>query len=733
MNLPILIRKRSVTSLSFATILFVSMFVSIAAVPILSHVANAGLPPLPANFTGTPTDFFNGKPTNTGGKVEKFANIDPILRDWMTTGVASNRLRQSDGKVFCLVGTGPEIDLHQLSTMMRIKNVFPYGAMGYLVQGYVTHTKQIIAIDEMANTGAIMGDTLLSTYDESPDGPATHGYLVQDIIENDMVQATWPTIDGTGTTVGIVDTGVDFSHTDLAGTLHRNSSGYVTSYDPGGTCLAIVSHTLTPVAGYLPVAGLDWTFWDTEWGSTWSWSSLINYYSNPIRNISDLYIGGYGGIVSKSGFYKVGIISQYAGDLGTPHLGLFLLVDETAPFVYDTLYIDWETSWGMTKDANGYTIGPEPDYDFTDNAGDAHRWGDGTEVLAVDFDGDGVNDFGFGALANTLDLFDVIDGDIVEGIDSMGRGFAFHYDYAGHGTSCAGGVAGAGIVEYDFYGNGTLYTVPGVAPGAQIMGLKLFTFGDSIHTWFWGSGYRPFEYTWYGPYSGTPVHKYGMWNQWVHCGYLGWDYSNQAHILSNSWGYVGHEFSGAYGFIWGVDWASLTVDFLMTGGCGEDYYNVTGSWWDPISGSNPLWPDGYIAAAPLFVISSGNAGPGYGTSGSPNGVNSLLVGASTTSHYAQPTYNNDSSLGPQPYDQLADFSSAGPTPQSLPKPDCVAPGAWHWDIAMLASGQGNGSLAFRTFGGTSAAGPVAAVLLHLSSKPLPIPSALFLTGNQKVS
>jgi hypothetical protein len=199
--------------------------------------------------------------------------------------------------------------------------------------------------------------------------------------------------------------------------------------------------------------------------------------------------------------------------------------------------------------------------------------------------------------------------------------------------------------------------------------------------------------------------------EWHHCGYFGWDYSNQAEVLSNSWGMIGTFFGGAYNFIWGCDWYSFTIDFLSTGGV-------------PIPGyySSSIFATGYtylyeggatVYGAPLFVVSSGNAGPGYGTSGAPNAYTALMVGASTTAHYAQPAYNNDSSLGGQPYDQIADFSSNGPTPQAMCKPDVVAPGAYAYSISPLSDSPGNGSEAFTVFGGTSQAAPFTAGLAAL--------------------
>jgi hypothetical protein len=340
------------------------------------------------------------------------------------------------------------------------------------------------------------------------------------------------------------------------------------------------------------------------------------------------------------------------------------------------VYIDWETSWAITADYNGISTSVAADWDFTNNA--PHKWGDGTEVLAEDLDGDTYNDYSMGSFAWVYDIFNLLTGDIFGGIDAQGRGFSYMFDEGGHGTSVAGSAAGRGIQMMDLYGNGTLYNTPGVAPGAEIMALKIFTFGDYITSWFWGAGYHP------------SVYPYGTWFDWAYTG------AHQCEILSNSWGYTNQLFTAPYNFIWGCDWASYTVDFLSTGAL-EDYNDYAG-------------PPHY---APTFVISSGNAGPGYGTSGSPAGGTAVMVGASTTTHYVQPTYNNDSSLGPQPYDQIADFSSCGPKPQGAPLPDLVAPGAWSFDIAPLHNSLGNGSEAWTTFGGTSQSAPMTSGVLAL--------------------
>ncbi len=706
MKVNMLLRKRPLASLTLSVILCFSMFAGISAIP-LANLANSILPSI---FPGTDANtFFSGKPDTGASTIDPLANIHTNLHNWVKTGVAPDNIRSVDGSVGILLGALRDVDLLELNEHINIRNVFTFPG-GYLVQGFVSTPKELFFIDQMEYTGVIVGDQTIEAYEEGGGDLVTDQYIVQRIIENDLVQANYPDYNGTGITIGIVDTGTDFGVTDLATAYATNSSDIPTSFDPGGTGIAITAFALPAVGGYLLTAGLDFPMWFGD--------GMTIDYSNSTYGIvtQDWYVGGYGGIVSQSGFYKIGIATYYPGQAAA-----FILVDENTPFVYDTLYIDWETSFALVCDLHGFTNpGVSADWDFTNN--EPHRWGDGTEVLAVDFDSDGINDYSMGCLANTFDLFGLIDGDIVSGIDKMGRGYAFMYDYDGHGTSTAGSAAGRGIAEFDVYGNGTLVSTPGVAPGAEVMALKLFTFGDYINCWFWGAGYRPVSY------------DYGMWAEWEHMAYYGWDYSNQAHILSNSWGFIGYFFTAPYNFQWGNDWYSLTMDFLSTGGIVETPYGgdpTNSSTWNYcMNGTGYSWVDypygpdvghtipGTIQPAPQFVVSSGNAGPGYGTSGSPSSETALLVGASTAAHYAQPTYNNDSSLGAQPYDQIADFSSNGPTPQALPKPDLVAPGAYAFDIGPLHSvwtgGGDSGTDAWTTFGGTSQAAPIAAGVLALA-------------------
>jgi hypothetical protein len=575
------------------------------------------------------------------------------LYNYLRTGELSSEIRASKGRPEVQITTGADIDLNELATHMWIRSVFSLG-FGYVIQGFVNTPKDLAFISAMNGVGSIIGNEYMATNRPS-ETPVTDQFLAREIMGIDEVNSLYPDFNGTGITIGIADTGTDFGVTDLA-TAYHTEGGLPTSFDPGGTGLALTEYTLQarrPGGGagdYLLTGGLIFTMFRGE-GPGLPTSDLYDIV------MQDMLVGGVHAIVSQSGFYKVGMSVQNANGLpGARAFFVYILVDSTTAGIYDTLYIDFETSFALTAEYNGITTWITADWDFTNNA--PHRWGDGTEVLAVDFDFDGVNDYSMGMLSNTYDLFELLTGELVSGILPDGSGFALMYDYDGHGTGTAGAAAGRGMTSFDVYGNGTLYQVPGAAPGAKVMALKLFTWGDFMSTWIWGCGYEPVSWN----YADI-----GFFSNWTYTG------DHKADIISNSWGFIDFGLS-PYVMAWGYDWYSNMVDYLS------------------------YWTD------TLFCISTGNAGPGYGTSGSPYAVSAMMVGASTTSHWAQPLYGEY----PQGYDTMADFSSNGPTPLGSGNPSVVAIGAYAFDVYALHYGAGNGLDAWTTFGGTSQSCPLAA-------------------------
>ncbi|HWI53187.1 MAG TPA: S8 family serine peptidase [Symbiobacteriaceae bacterium] len=106
----------------------------------------------------------------------------------------------------------------------------------------------------------------------------------------------------------------------------------------------------------------------------------------------------------------------------------------------------------------------------------------------------------------------------------------------------------------------------------------------------------------------------------------------------------------------------------------------------------------------LVVVSAGNEGGGVGTVKSPgSSLGALTVGASTS-------YRSFSEMGflAKPglwtADQLASFSSLGPSADGRLKPEILAPGAFDWGLAP--TNESEEGQHFQLFGGTSQAAPL---------------------------
>lgn len=106
----------------------------------------------------------------------------------------------------------------------------------------------------------------------------------------------------------------------------------------------------------------------------------------------------------------------------------------------------------------------------------------------------------------------------------------------------------------------------------------------------------------------------------------------------------------------------------------------------------------------LVVVAAGNEGSGFGTLQSPgSSPGALTVGASTM-------YRSFSEMGflaePDMWtaDQLASFSSQGPSTDGRLKPEILAPGAFDWGLAPAAGSEEGKN--FQLFGGTSQAAPL---------------------------
>lgn len=523
---------------------------------------------------------------------------------------------------------------------------------------------------------------------------------------------------GNGTVVAIVDTGVDFSNPDIQHSLARDEINHPLMLDPDGQGIILTNATFfayideneiirnysKPIpedmtsSAYVTKEGifLD-LFQDGKGTDIQIYNSFFPQIgSSPIFKgtlDNDMKIGqdNRNYIKSKSGEYRLGVIYQggLSGPLAKVQVVPVLVVDSFIPGVYDTIIPDMSTSW---EDYTRFSLPPgqKPnfDFDFTDEK--PIVLGSGKEFLVYDSNGDGKNDYSAGTIgAQVLDVYGVIrnnsteiddtlnaiNGTLLPPLDPDGEFFGVMTDFNGHGTSSAASITSRGQETYNIYNNTKKYSITGVAPDAKILPVKALWFGDTVYAWLWSAGFENEDNNW--KFSGKP----------------------KADIISNSWGVSTFpSFKSAPGF----DLLSLIQSMLATPhSLNDDYPGV------------------------VMVSSAGNSGHGYGTIGLPNASPfGITVGATTNNVFVgygpfkdQPRFGNST----ENFNQVADFSSRGPTSIGDPKPDVMSIGAHGFVPSnVIKTTKDSRDESFSLFGGTSMAAPLvsgsAAILIEEMTK-----------------
>ncbi|HXG07358.1 MAG TPA: S8 family serine peptidase [Nitrososphaera sp.] len=566
-----------------------------------------------------------------------------------------------------------------------------------------------------------------------PDAPLQFDFALDDtsnagrlsgssILRSDRVVEEYG-ITGEGVTVAIVDTGTDFSNPDMIHSLARDENGIPIMLDADAQGIVLTKATYvatTDASGNMVNSSYtvenppeDYTSWvyvndagkvmlKTSFGDIPTYNSLYPLFGPPEVNATatvDWIIGNSPSeyIRSASGVYHFGVIYQAQMQFGTITFGLVpvLVVDSEEPGVYDTIIPDMYSGWyfftqnelaRLASDPNDIEhLFIEPAYDFTDDT--PIKLGDGNEILSFDYNNDGFPDFSAGTVgARVLDLWQVIinktglaageetgygvaEADLLEPLDPEGNYFGVMYDFMGHGTSTAAVVASRGEQKYDIYGNGTEYSLAGIAPGAKIIPVKALWVGDSLYGWLYVCGFDVVNGTWI--YTGQ--HK--------------------ADIVSNSWG--------------------VTSFPLLRYGPGYDILSVLSS----LLVMPAILAEDYPGT--IFVNSIGNNGLGYGSVGTPNASPlSISVGATTNNvHIGYNGFQKITRFGNATiyFDDVSDFSSRGPGLLGDPKPEVMAVGSYgftptivHLRSLQTTQEDPKNDSAFVLFGGTSMAAPMVA-------------------------
>ncbi|MEM2429742.1 MAG: S8 family serine peptidase [Nitrososphaerales archaeon] len=608
-------------------------------------------------------------------------------------------------------------DLNNLKNYMHITYTINYNR-GYLAFGSID-SSSIYKISTIPSVKHILPDFEIN-YNETKSllnrkVPETDLLRVREVIGAKQLQEKFG-INGKGVIIGIADTGVDFGAPDLTVAIARDSKGLPLQIDPDGQ--GIVLTNVTFIAKIDPMGRIqNWTgplpkginsnvyvnsngvflnlsrLWFRVYNPWYPYWGRLTFlvYSNVDFKIGD---NSTHYIASKSGVYHFGVQANPLDGLLYPAL----VVDSKIPGFYDTVYIDLSSTYAEFLLILSYydLLSPELkippiDANFYDES--PHRVGDGSEVLARDFTGDGVADISAGLLgARVLDVWGIIglgkskqhwdlpfgfwgavNGTLLPGLDKNGNFYGVMHDFNSHGTMAALSAVSRGRVGYDLYKNKTEYQLKGIAPGASIMAIKVLWWSDVLYGWMWASG---FDFD-------------NQKNTWVYSG------EHRADIISNSWSV-----------------RSLTYLYSAFG------YDILSILQNALSIPSYLAPE---FPGTIFINSAGNSGYGYGTLGSPASASfSLAVGASTSNHL----YGSISNLylekieprfgGVTNYaDDIVDFSSRGPSHMGDVKPDLLNVGTYTFMPLPPAFGFGDGKKAFTLFGGTSLSAPLTAATAAL--------------------
>jgi uncharacterized repeat protein (TIGR01451 family) len=509
-------------------------------------------------------------------------------------------------------------------------------------------------------------------------------YGVDDVMD---AKAAWDMgYTGEGVIVGHLDDGCDFGHPDLEGTwatvMDETSPyyGWPLVYDPG--------------PAFLYVLGYGAFGWEAAWDETLAgrYSYYVDTSATPEITITDGGLGATAVITtvgyadpptystpailsnvysfsntSKSGVYHAGIHPEsYLSLLNTAGAyAAILVVDENEAGVYDTVYVDWDGNHVFDTDerfSKEYPTGWYYDEEML-------KW-------SRDENSDGVADVSAGMLYWVSDGDSYIPGTEVlyypEYLEAPSAGdlVLFYGDYNGnsHGTGTGSAVTAQGVItgtmSYDdvqipTWADVSEGTVRGAAPGAKLFSSNLFNVGTTdLDSWI--------------------VHAVGYDGQQ--------NTGDEAQLNTNSWGWIVREDAWLYD-------ESRTLTRL-----------------------SEVFP--YMT----WVISSGNGGYGYGTSGAPGTMpNAIQVGGydlnGTTYYYNEPIAGPDQIL----WGDLTPFSSRGPDTAGRGDIEIMgiadgATGAMPVMHVPAEAGVIDGQMAFTEFGGTSQAAPFVAGVSALAAQ-----------------